>query len=465
MDFERVHNRFTTLAAVCCLGLLLWAEPLRAEESIDQSEPIPSSVDEVTGPLEQLGEVKFRRLPRVLPWIKGQLKDAPAFFRDTTMDLSVRSYYSRASKYDGTTISEAWALGGALNYRSGWLLDRVSVGASLYTSQPLYAPAGSGGSGVLQPDQSGITVLGQLYGRIKLTDQVVANLYRYADYKTPYLSKDDGKIIPYSFEGYFVKGTLGETGGAPQLVFGGGYFTKIKDKTSENFIWMSEKAGATVKRGVSVLGGLYTAGRFSLGAVDYYSNDIINIGYTEGSFTKDLDNGLGIRLAAQFTDQRSVGSELLTGTGFSTNQFGVKSDLSYAGAILTLAYTLNSRGYDLQKPWSGYPGFTSAMINNYKGAGYNAWYAKVSYDFSESGLEGVAAYALVTHGWGQVDQVTKAPLPGENELNADIQWRPKLAYLTGLRLRVRYGLAHQYEGAKQYSRDGRVMVTYDFPLM
>jgi hypothetical protein len=39
-----------------------------------------------------------------------------------------------------TTASEAWALGGWLDYKSGWLADVFRLGATGYTSQPLHAP-------------------------------------------------------------------------------------------------------------------------------------------------------------------------------------------------------------------------------------------------------------------------------------------------------------------------------------
>ena len=272
-------------------------------------------------------------------------------------------------------------------------------------------------------------------------------------------------MTPYTFEGYALQGVFGGKDGAPCLRYGGGYFTKIKDKTAVVFIWMSEKLGTTAKRGVAVLGGLYTHGKFSVGAIDYFSNDIINIGYAETSYTMDLQNGLGIRLAIQYSDQRSVGSDLLTGYSFATHQMGVKSDLSYEGAILTMAITSNSRGYDLQNPWSGYPGFTGAMITDYNKAGYTAWYTKLSYDFKQIGLDGVAAYALFTHGWDMVDHTTKKALPGENEFNADLQWRPTWNVLKGIWFRLRYGVVHQYEGDKKCTHDGRVIVNYDFPLL
>jgi len=46
---------------------------------------------------------------------------------------------------------------------------------------------------------------------------------------------------------------------------------------------------------------------------------------------------------------------LLKGYGFRTDQLGVKTEASYAGAVLTLAYTRVGGGTDIQKPWSGTP--------------------------------------------------------------------------------------------------------------
>jgi len=451
------------LALLCCLGCLMVTAPLRAQEDIDTEEPIPSSVDEIVAPMDRLAEKKPVR-PGVFPWLKEQLKGYPPFLRDTTIGLNLRSFYLRRSNYDGS-INEAWAMGGSLSYNSGWLYDRVSAGATLYTSQSVYAPESREGTNLLASGQQGYTVLGQVYARVRLYEETILNLYRFGEYNSPYLSKNDNRMTPYTYEGYTVLGRVGETDDGPRLVYGGGYITKIKDKTANRFVWMSEKAGAEVKRGVAVLGGRYSFGGFSLGAIDYYSDDIINIGYAEASYRLDMPKDLGIRFAAQFTDQRSTGSNLLTGSSFSTNQVGMSTDVSYRSTILSLLYTTNSRGQNLVNPWSGYPGYTSAMVTNYSKAGVSAFGTKISYDFSRLGLEGLAAYVLYVHGWGMVDQTTKAPLPDENELDADLQWRPKWSLLEGLWVRGRYGIVHQYQGPKQYVHDCRMIVNYDFQLM
>ena len=126
-----------------------------AQEVISNEEPTPSSVDEVTTPMERTFKEK-PPLPRFFPWLKEQLKDTPAFFRDTKLNLNVRTYYFYRDKYDDT-VSESWALGGALSYQSGWFLDHFGVGAVLYTSQRLYGPEDRDGTLLLKPGQHGYT--------------------------------------------------------------------------------------------------------------------------------------------------------------------------------------------------------------------------------------------------------------------------------------------------------------------
>jgi len=108
---------------VLALPLLGAPAPGRAQEQIEQQEPTPSAVEQVATPIE--------------------LKDAPAFFRDMKLD---------------DTHLEALAMGGALSFQSGWLLDTLSVSAVLYTSQPLHAPDARDGTALLETGQKGYTV-------------------------------------------------------------------------------------------------------------------------------------------------------------------------------------------------------------------------------------------------------------------------------------------------------------------
>ena len=191
------------------------------------------------------------------------------------------------------------------------------MGSVLYTSQKLDAPSDRDGTLLLKPGQEEYTVVGQLYGRVKLFEDNFLNIYRY-EYNTPYINKNDNRMTPNTFEGYTFNGAYGGKDGAPGFNYGGGYITKIKERNSDRFKWMSQDAGAEVKRGVVVGGGNASYKGFKFGAIDYYSDDIINIFYTEGSYKLPVTDRLGLLFSAQFTDQRSVGDDLSEGLLTST---------------------------------------------------------------------------------------------------------------------------------------------------
>ncbi len=197
----------TTLILILLLAMWITPQPVHANEAISQGRTTPSSVEDVVVPME-ISFMEKLGLPPVFPLLKQKLQDTPPFFRDTKLDLNVRSYYFYRDN-DSQSINGAWTLGGALSYKSGWLWDHFAMGAVLYTSQPLYAPEDWDGTGLLMPGQEGYTVLGQIYGRIKLIDAHYVNLYRY-EYNTPFINKDDSRMSPKTFEGYSFQGALRE---------------------------------------------------------------------------------------------------------------------------------------------------------------------------------------------------------------------------------------------------------------
>src|SRR5215471_1874156 len=197
----------TILTAV--LGLLLGLNAkIGAQEIILLEYPFPPSVDEDVTPIEVAFKEYVFPAP-MFPSLRQQLKDTPAFFRDTQLDFNTRSYYFYRERFDDT-FNEAWSMGGALTYKSGWFLDRFGMGAAFYTAQRLYGPKDRDGTLLLKPGQHGYSVVGQIYGKIKLFDDQFLNLYRY-EYNTPFINKNDSRMTPNTFEGYTCKVPLAET--------------------------------------------------------------------------------------------------------------------------------------------------------------------------------------------------------------------------------------------------------------
>lgn len=427
------------------LGLAVMAlvpAPLLAQSNAADQEGVP--MDQLDMAVPQAGAA-------VAP------EQQSPFIRDTVFFAQLRTYYLFREKYDDSN-SEAWALGGSVGFKSGYLADRFAVSAVGYTSQPLYAPDDRDGTLLLAPGQEGYTVLGQAYGEFKFAERVFAAVGR-KEYNTPYINKNDFRMTPNTFEGITLYGTAGGKDGAPEWRFGGGFISKIKERNSDEFVWMSRDAGAGVDRGVYAAGANYKVGNFSLGAAEYYSDDIINIFYTEAKYAFDIAEGYKLRLAAQYSDQRSTGDDLLEGYAYETYQAGAKVDLGAGAAQWILAYTLTDDEADIQSPWGVHPGYTSIQVQDFNRAGEAALMLKAVYDFTRLGATGLSTYALWVHGEGR-----PAPAYDEDELNLNLQWTPaKTSALRGLSLRVRYAQVMQRGGGDPVINDFRIIVNYDFP--
>lgn len=462
--YEKPGFRFALLLSTIMGLLILGTTPIPAQAAADPAvaSPPPSAVGEDVTYMDDA----FKMPPeygRPFEIVKETLKEAPPFFRDTKLDLNLRSFYLYREKFDKSKL-EAWTLGGSLSYKSGFLWDHFAIGAALYTSQPIYAPGGRDGTLLLKPSQEEYTVLGQLYGQIKIMDDIFINLYR-KEMNTPYINKNDNRMTPNTFEAYTLEGKIGGKNGSPEFRFGGGYVDRIKQRNDDDFIPMSQAAGVDEHRGVMLAGANYSAKDFSIGAINYYSEDILNIFYTEGKYSLPLAEGLGALFTAQFTEQRSTGDDLITGDDFSTNQLGLKAEASYGGGLLALAYTHTAEGENMRNPWSGYPGYTSVQVQDFNRAGEEAIMIKAAYDFSGLGLKDVTAYALWVHGWGAIDPVTEASVYDQDEYNFDLQWRPKSAWLKGFWPRFRYAHVDQSGGEDSHIDDFRIILNYDFSLL
>ena len=434
------------------IGTGLWLLLGGVVPALGQVPPDPT-VEQGATPIDQM-EMSGPAPALVVPVPATPQTTAP-FFRDAKFGGQVRTFYFNRDKFDNTR-SEAWAIGGSLSLLSGYIADLIRFGAVGYTSQPLYAPDDRDGTLLLKPGQDGYTVLGQIYGEVKLADRTFLAFGR-KEYDTPYINKHDVRMTPNTFEGITVYGRAGGKDGAPQWRFGGGYITKIKEKNSDKFVWMSRDAGADVDRGVYVAGGAVEHKNWSVGAIDYYSDDIINIFYTEGTYAMAATGAYKLKFAAQYSDQRSTGDDLLKGQSFSTHQWGVKADLGVGAATLTLAYTDTANGADMQSPWGGYPGYTSVQVQDFNRAGESAVMIKGAYDFTPHGAAGWSAYALWVHGSGR-----NAPAFNEDEGDLNLQWTPKEGVLKGFSFRVRYAHVKQRGGGDPAINDFRAIVNYDF---
>lgn len=389
----------------------------------------------------------------------------PGFSRDTRVLLSPRFFLFQRDNYDRSRRA-AWAGGGALACQSGYLGDRLALGAVGYASVGLYAPKDRDGSQLLKPGQRDIYVLGQLYGKIKVREDIVLSLFR-KEYDTPYINRADTRMLPNTFEAYIISGRSGKLSPrAGQWFWQGGYFTRIKCKDSSSFIPMSRAAGVAAKRGVGMISGRFTSEAFTGDAFAYYSPDLITIIYTEAQLRSLTFLGLTLQLAGQFSHQASTGADLLLGRPFTTRQFGCQGDLGYRSAVLTLAFTANAiGGTNLHSFWGTYPGFTSVQVRDFNRAGEHALLLKGSYDFAHHGLTGLKAFVRWVRGWHRVNPVTRQPLPNEDEVNVDVLWQPSTGWWQDFSVRLRCARVYQRQNPSATLEDVRLIINYRLPIL
>ena len=431
----RSRQVVSLVAALATLGITGGAHG----QNFRQEDPIPATPRQDFTAIDSL----FRPPPPtpllLFPQMRDQLQDAPAFVRDASFSINPRSYYFDrvTNSPTKTSVSEAWAGGGSLAAETGRLFNVLSFGTVVYATFPLYAPLAYGDTGILQPDQGGFAVPGQLYARAELFDSIAITGGRYL-YNTPYLGPQDNRMIPNTFYGYTLVGAVGDPERGPSLRYGGGYIATIKPRDSATFLSMSRQAGANVDNGVGVLGGRLTWGPASVGLVEYFCQDTLNIGYVEAEYGLALSNNIYAEVAVQYADQRTVGANLTNGgVAYQTNQFGARFELGYRTGILTLGFSTVNPNFAMVNPWSANPVYTDSQIQSFQRAGENAVEVGLSYVLTPLGLPGIAASVYYVNGW------TTSPAAGgplnEYEWDFNLEWRPNFKPLQGLWLRARYG--------------------------
>ena len=444
--------RITVALLAAMAGIALAQTPEQPQEQPDDDttslEFLPKTYRKVNSSVEQGQSPLYDSFQINRGWRLEKRREA---FRDTEFRLHLRTYYFNRHKFDGST-SLAWAIGGWAGLKTGYFLDHISLGATVYTSQKLYGPADTDGTLLLAPGQKGYTVLGEAYLDIRIIKGLNLLVGR-KEFDSPYINKNDTRMTPNTFEAIVLEGNYEFDEKDESLRYGAGYFDRIKERNSEDFVPMSQDAGASVDRGVYVLGALYKRKGFSIGAIDYFCPDTINIGYAEARAELPIGDWRP-KLSLQFTDQRSVGDNALTGESFSVQQFGIKADLPVENALFTAGYTFVTDGLNMQSPWSGYPGYTSVQVQDFNRAGEGAFLLRVAYEFEW--IKGLSAYALAVLG----TEPSGAGQYRQNEYDVNLQWAPPDGLLKGLSLRVRYAVVHQFGGNVDDLTDFRVICNY-----
>jgi hypothetical protein len=408
------------------------------------------------------GEPKDTPWLRQIPRVQDTLKDADPFFRDTDLNVHLRTYYFGYQTTTPGTSQEAWAAGGWLEYKSGWWRDTLQLGGTLFGTGPIYAPENRDGTKLLKPGQEGFAVPGIAYAALRYKEYATLTGFRqYVD--TPYINRHDNRMVPRTNEGITVGGKLGI------VEYFGGYLWTQKTRESDVFKSFAELAGVSGKDRGTMVGNVkvrpFAGLAFTLH--DSYTPDIFNTAYVDAEYTWQVTPDVTLRIGGQYTDKRSVGQDLTTTSAFKewvTNVGGGRVLLGYKGATLKAAFTATGPGNTIQTPFGGYPGYISQLINDFDRANETAWLVGLAYDFKHVGIPGFTANFEFSSGTNAIDPVTRAPAPNEREYDLTLSYKFLEGALRGLSFDAK-GAVLDYTNSGRTGLQLRLIMNYEFDLL
>jgi hypothetical protein len=123
---QRFHRILLVAASACFLLMSVALVEAQQVQRMEIGQPKPGNYDndfvrspDTVRPTPETGVAE-----RLYPELGEKRREWAPFFRDTDFNLHFRSFYFNRQKADDT-YSEAWALGGWIDYSSGWLAERV----------------------------------------------------------------------------------------------------------------------------------------------------------------------------------------------------------------------------------------------------------------------------------------------------------------------------------------------------
>jgi hypothetical protein len=266
-------------------------------------------------------------------------------------------------------------------------------------------------------------------------------------------------MLPNTFEGVTLKGVVGPVG------YHVGYLWDIKTRNSEDFVSMSQQAGAAGDdEGLALTSvTLRLWEPLIVFLANYYVPEVFNTAFGKVEYTHPLAKDLTLQVGVQYTDQRSVGDERIG--DFATGSFGLGARLLYRGLGLLAATHFTGADASIRTPYGSWPGYLSLIERDFNRAGEKAWGVGVRYDFggtllpwSVPGLTVLLAYA---QGTDREDPATGSGLPTTREGDFDVIYN--VPAVKGLQFRLRN--AYVDEGRDRVGFQVRLIVNWFLDLL
>ncbi len=377
------------------VGVLLTATgatgPARADQD-DDAERVPSSAADIYSPIERTfqhqaplpGGPKAHFItpalsdsgPVLMQDVKDRLQFAGPFWRDLKLGIYLRTHDLNRDNASGPP-SKAWAAGSALAVRTGYFDDWLAFEAAGATSQPLYAPAGEGGTLLLTENQAEVSSFAIANAKLRGLGQEIGIGRQLI--KTPYINPQDNRMLPNAVEGAVLMRRRDE---AQTFDYGFGYLWGFKARDSSHFVPFSQELGVEEDRGV-IAGGakIVPVTGLTLGAIDYLIPDVLNTTFAEADWVIP-DGSMTYRVSVNYTDQRTVGADLIAGAPYATRQVAGRVAASYHDATVLVAASDNGDAAALQGPFGSFPAYTVLDQLNFNDAGQKTLVVGAAYDLS-----------------------------------------------------------------------------------
>ena len=400
--------------------------------------------------------------PLVIEPSVAETEALPSFVDGTSLVLKPRTYYLHRSR-DDSQDSKAWALGGELAYKSGWLKQHLALAASFYTSQKLYGPEEYDGTQLLLPGQEPINVLGEFNLTWRFAEHHGVRIGRQR-FDLPYMGSHDVRMIPNTFEAIAV-GNTSTTG----FAYMAGFVDKIKQKNSDKFIYMSEAAEVEgIDKGLAFAGARYkTEGGTLFGGLYQRTMDVFDTFFTKVEHPLQLGETIALKACLQYTQQKGQADGPIGNHhrgDFETSMLAGKLELSQGPLTFHIAASTTDEEASIFKPYNNAANYLSVMLEDFDRAGEDALLFGLSYDFQRVGVGDLSMFTNVVDGNTPDSGISASP--DETEYDFTVDYRIKEGPLDRVWFRVRGAFVDQEEdqGGEDFF-DIRIIVNYDFNLI
>jgi outer membrane porin, OprD family len=391
-----------------------------------------------------------------LPPIEIGAREPVKFLAGTQFIIKPRAYYMDRDR-DKSQDNVGFAVGGAVQYFSGWAFDRLQLRATGYTSQDVYGPSDKDGTQLFLPGPEGFSVLGEANAVVRFTESDVLRAGRQL-FELPYVNSSDSRMVPNTFEA-IAFGNASTTG----LAYIVGYVDRIKKKNADKFIPMSEAAGvANGEDGVMMAGARYVfAEGTEIVAIDQQTTDVFNTFFAKVEHTWALANERSLKGFLQYTDQRSVGDDLIG--EFETGLLAAKVEYAAGKATLRLGASTTGSEKGIQKPYGSSANYLSIMAEDFDRAGEDAWMIGGNYSFQRVGPGDLSMFANIVT--GNTPDTGPNASADETEYDLTVDYRIKEGPAKQLWVRLRAGFVDQDEAESGDDFvDVRLIVNWDFSV-